>query len=66
MFADLESKLSDNKGARTKLIVTDGVFSMDGNVAPLRYNHFVEYVNVPFFSGLCPMILPITGMSPGD
>ena len=33
---DLESKLSENKDAKVKLIVTDGVFSMDGNVAPLR------------------------------
>lgn len=31
---DLEEKLSASK-ARVKLIVTDGVFSMDGNVAPL-------------------------------
>lgn len=34
---DLEAKLieASNKGARFKLIVTDGVFSMDGLVAPL-------------------------------
>lgn len=32
---DLENKLKEAQGARTRLIVTDGVFSMDGNVAPL-------------------------------
>ena len=36
-MADLEKQLKDanQKGARFKLIVTDGVFSMDGLVAPL-------------------------------
>ena len=36
-MADLEKQLQDanEKGARFKLIVTDGVFSMDGLVAPL-------------------------------
>ena len=34
-FQDLETKLQEVKDARMKLIVTDGVFSMDGNVAPL-------------------------------
>jgi len=36
--ADLESKLrdADAAGARFKLVVTDGVFSMDGFIAPLR------------------------------
>jgi len=36
-MADLEKQLKDanEKGARFKLIVTDGVFSMDGLVAPL-------------------------------
>jgi glycine C-acetyltransferase len=34
LFTDLEEKLK-TVDARIKLIVTDGVFSMDGNVAPL-------------------------------
>ena len=33
--ADLEQKLKEARGARTTLIVTDGVFSMDGVIAPL-------------------------------
>lgn len=32
---DLEEKLKQSSGARMRLIATDGVFSMDGNVAPL-------------------------------
>lgn len=34
-MADLESKLQQAKGAKTKLIATDGVFSMDGYIAKL-------------------------------
>jgi glycine C-acetyltransferase len=34
-MADLERLLKDTRGARTRLIATDGVFSMDGDVAPL-------------------------------
>ncbi len=32
---DLEKQLRDSQAQRFRLIVTDGVFSMDGNVAPL-------------------------------
>jgi glycine C-acetyltransferase len=37
-MADLEAKLAEagRAGARFKLVVTDGVFSMDGYIAPLR------------------------------
>lgn len=34
-MADLEVKLNDAKGARFRLIATDGVFSMDGTIANL-------------------------------
>jgi glycine C-acetyltransferase len=34
-MADLERQLRDSAGARFRLIVTDGVFSMDGYLAPL-------------------------------
>ncbi len=34
-MADLEEKLKEARNTRFRLIVTDGVFSMDGNVAPV-------------------------------
>jgi len=34
-MADLEQMLADSQDKRSRLIVTDGVFSMDGNVCPL-------------------------------
>jgi glycine C-acetyltransferase len=35
-MSDLEAKLREAASARFRMIVTDGVFSMDGDVAPLR------------------------------
>ncbi len=34
-LADLEAKLTEAKGARLRMIATDGVFSMDGFIAPM-------------------------------
>ncbi len=39
-MADLEEKLKEARSQRFRIIVTDGVFSMDGNVAPM--NKIVE------------------------
>jgi glycine C-acetyltransferase len=35
-MTELDQRLRETAGARTRLIATDGVFSMDGDVAPLR------------------------------
>lgn len=35
-LADLEARLAEAKGARLRMIATDGVFSMDGFIAPMR------------------------------
>lgn len=35
-MAELEQRLRESQDARTRLIVTDGVFSMDGTIAKLR------------------------------
>jgi len=42
-MADLEAKLKEAQKNRFRLIVTDGVFSMDGNVAPM--DKIVELAN---------------------
>ncbi len=34
-MAELEQQLKDTRGYRRRLVITDGVFSMDGDIAPL-------------------------------
>ncbi len=42
-MADLEAKLKEAREQRFRIIVTDGVFSMDGNVAPMdKINELAE------------------------
>ncbi len=42
-MADLEEKLREAQAQRFRIIVTDGVFSMDGNVAPMdKINELAE------------------------
>ncbi|MFO7924032.1 MAG: glycine C-acetyltransferase [Bacteroidales bacterium] len=42
-MADLEEKLKEAQAQRFRIIVTDGVFSMDGNVAPMdKINELAE------------------------
>ena len=51
---DLESQLSGAKGARMKLIVTDGAFSMDGDMAPMdRIVELAEKYDALVFSDEC-------------
>src|SRR3989338_377545 len=35
-MAELETKLKETQGKRLRMIATDGVFSMDGHIAPLK------------------------------
>lgn len=42
IFSDLEDKLKESQSSRMRLIATDGVFSMDGNVAPLRFELLMQ------------------------
>ena len=36
IVTDLEKQLQDSQDCRIRMIATDGVFSMDGNVTPLK------------------------------
>ena len=50
-MADLEEKLKESSDSRLRLIATDGVFSMDGTVAPLPeiINLAKKYNTLTFF-----------------
>lgn len=51
---DLEEKLKESQGSRIRLIVTDGVFSMDGNVAPLKeIGQLADQYNAMIFIDEC-------------
>jgi glycine C-acetyltransferase len=51
---DLEAKLIESQDARVRLIATDGVFSMDGDVAPLdKIAELCEKYNANLFVDEC-------------
>ena len=53
-LADLEQKLKDTQHCRTRLIATDGVFSMDGDVAPLKdIRRLADQYNAQVFIDEC-------------
>ena len=53
-MGDLERMLADSQDARSRLIVTDGVFSMDGNVCPLPdIKRLAEKYNALIFIDEC-------------
>jgi len=53
-LADLENKLKATQGHRRRVIVTDGVFSMDGDVAPLNeITALAEKYNALLFMDEC-------------
>ena len=41
---ELAHQLKEAKDARIKLIVSDGVFSMDGSITPLKYVYVYVYM----------------------
>jgi len=46
--------LQESKDCRMRLIVSDGVFSMDGNVAPLKeLGHLADAYNAMIFIDEC-------------
>ncbi|XP_077068034.1 2-amino-3-ketobutyrate coenzyme A ligase, mitochondrial isoform X1 [Siphateles boraxobius] len=51
---DLEEKLKESQSSRLRLVVTDGVFSMDGDVAPLKgICHLAEQYGALVFIDEC-------------
>ena len=53
-MTDLERMLADTQDCRSRLIVTDGVFSMDGNVCPLPdIKRLAEKYNALIFIDEC-------------
>ena len=53
-MSDLERMLADTQDCRSRLIVTDGVFSMDGNVCPLPdIKRLAEKYNALIFIDEC-------------
>ena len=63
-MAELEKQLQEEQSYRMKLIISDGVFSMDGNITPLR-SALLETSLADICHVLAERYLPLAARYPG-